>query len=318
MDESNGSNITVSFTCALPSELLSRNNITNDSFWTINEYNILGQPVPDVLKVLYIIFLTIVSLMLLRERSKLKVDCLLLNKVFFSYYIICGISLVFTVLLFGVLPQINPSGEFFYGSSDTTRCAVCEFAGFLFIFFNSLALHCYACWYSIILWLLFSDTTFTPRLKTHYRITTSSLILASFISFWVAIPPIFGFGRFEFDRDLGLCLPRVTGESHRGIENRSYITFLAIESLIPVIICFAMLIGHLCLSVKEYFEQSNSLPLHNVFGYGFGVFLWMISLFIMLSLIPETSSQISYVYCWLFYMMSFLLQAMSLVYSLHK
>lgn len=194
MNESTNDSNGVIFSCALGRQSLSGRNITDDLFWTLNEYNILGQPAPDILKLLYCIFLPTVSILLIMRLAK---QTKLFNRVYFSVYAFCGISLMLTVFLFGFIPQIVPPGEFFYGSSDTTRCGVCAFAGFLFIFFNTLSLHSYTCWMFLATHFILKNLF--PSDRIILRWTFSLLVIAVFVSFWVAIPPIIGFGQYEFD-----------------------------------------------------------------------------------------------------------------------
>ena len=307
------------FTCALPTNLLSANNISDDTFWTLNKNNILGLPLPDIVKLLYCIFMPIFAVLLIRK-LKFPKKVIFSLKILHFLYAISSILLALTVFIFGFLLQVTPSGDFFYGSSDTIRCQVCALAGFLLIYFSTLALHAYASWLlAVVASLVLCVFRCAPDSKSNERLAISLLVASLLVSFLVAVLPITGFGQYEYDRDLGLCLPRVTGQGRIGIENRAYVSFLAAEYFIVVFACIVMFFSLLYVLSNHYEKQQQHelKRIYVLFSYQFSIPFWMISLFVMLSSIANTTAQLSYVYSWLFYMISSLVQIMTYVYVLY-
>lgn len=254
-------NGSIAFSCSLPREMLSNSSITDENFWMLNEHNILGQPVPDVVKVLYITFQIVTTGLLMRQLWCKDNEALLHDRGYFNAYIICSISLAITVFLFGFL--IIFTRDFFYGTNDITRCNLCATAGFFFVLVNTFSLHCYACWYfSTMIILVFiykkrtSHVTIRQWLENTSRITFRIkfplLAVVVIVCVGVAVAPLAGFGQYEFDQDLGLCVPRVTGISHRsGTKNRAFITLLAVESLVPITAC-AVYFSSTCSHLSHY------------------------------------------------------------------
>lgn len=303
--DSNGSQ---EFSCSMSD--LSTSGIVDRSFWILNQNLIFDIPLVAVLK-LVVFLLTFMTYMFLtvmaiakRQLRQQKDHPLTLSLG------IAGVLNSVTILLFGVAFEISPGAEFVYGGSDAVRCGVCMFAGFLFVLFNTVLLHTLAT-KSIVRFVLLV-IVFTKMNKHHLRAT---VVLIWFISFWIAISPVAGFGLYEFDRDFGACIPRLTGDSKTGVVNRAYVAFLFLEALIPLCVTvFANLVT--CRSILQHVSRTrkkeNETDLKQIQNFveiftAFWVasILWIpiiIITFIIITTSPETFSRELYVTCWLLYL----------------
>lgn len=101
-----------------------------------------------------------------------------------------------------------------------------------------------------------------PFHKIKLKNAVICIVLIWFVSFWIAIPPVIGFGSFSFDRDFGACIPQLTGVSRTGTENRAYLPFLLLEPLLPVSISFILNLittRTAVLHKKNYIRQKERL-----------------------------------------------------------
>ena len=303
-----GSNGSQEFSCSMSD--LSTSEVVDHSFWILNQDLIFGIPLVAVLKLL-VFLLTFITYMFLtvtviakRQLRQQKHHPLTINLG------IAGVLNSVTILLFGVAFEISPGAEFVYGGSDAVRCGVCSFAGFLFVLFNTILLHTLAA-NSIVRFVLLV-VVFTKMSKHHLRAT---VVLIWFISFWIAILPVAGFGLYEFDNDFGACIPRLTGISKSGVENRAYVGFLLLEALIPLCVTiFANLVS--CRSTLRHVSRTrkkrNETDLKQVqkfveifTAFSVASILWIpiiIIAFIIITTSPETLSREIYVTCWLLYL----------------
>ena len=124
-----------------------------------------------------------------------------------------------------------------------------------------------------------------------------------------------GFGLYEFDRDFGACIPRLTGNSKTGVENRAYVAFLFLEALIPLsiiiftnVITCRILLRHVKRTKNEAIELIQKRTQNSVeifIAFWIASILWIpiiIVTFVMIATSSETFSKELYVTCWLLYL----------------
>ena len=314
------------FSCSLSP--LSTSTIEDHEYWTLNLNVPFGTPVVAVIKFMVTILLFIIGVFVmvtLIGRKKLRgfnEYPLFLNQT------VTVILHSLTLLLFGLVIEFSPEAEFAYGSSDSVRCGMCTFAGFLFILFNTVLLHTVAMKFLVLYEKLVR--VFNPKLRR--KTNTIIVFLLWFISFWIAIAPVAGFGSYEFDWNFGTCIPSHIGQSKTGVDNRVYIAFVFLEGVVPLgISIFACLatcravLKHTKSSYKRYNKGrevgaellKRSQRLLEVFM-SFLIFciLWVPLAVIALIIIaiPELSNEV-YIVCWLFYLSNPLFQ---LIYTIFQ
>ena len=312
------------FSCSLST--LSMSMIEDHDYWTLNPSILFGTPIVAVIKFMITILLLIIGIfviMALTCRRKLRGFSefpLFLNQT------VVVILHSITLLLFGLVVEFSPQGEFPYGSSDSVRCGMCTFAGFLFILFNTVLLHTVAMNFLV----LYEKLVFVFTKKLSRKVNTIMVIVFWFISFWIAIAPVLGFGSYEFDLNFGACIPSHTGQSTAGVTNRAYIAFVYLEGVVPLgisIYAWMAACRATLQSTKRQYVRYNkekevgagllrkSQRLLEVFMALLTFAILWIPLAIMAFVIianPELSSDV-YIICWLFYVCNPLFQ---LVYTI--
>ena len=236
----------VPFDCSLKDEL-SSTNISQRSHWQIEEG--LRKGAPAVATIIAILFLFSVVL-----------NCFVI--------IFCGSSkdkhyqlsirgltelIASITLLFNIVTQ--SAREFVFGTSDVVRCNVCAFTGFMvvFLFFASV----FVINVRTVQLVLLLDVVFVRRKKV--LISTVITAVASWIgAFTVAVLPFLGFGEYEFDRYLGMCVPRLTGKTL----NRYYLVFLVVVYVIQTIVSVAHAV-RLCYILSRH-RNDRTQRLRNV------------------------------------------------------
>ena len=209
-----------------------------------------------------------------------------------------------TLLIFAISPEMVQ--RFAFGGNDSARCGVCAFAGFLLIFFSSVSLHTYAVYIAQrVHFLVYVWRTGWWRKKWT---KTVLIFLVWFVSFWIAIPPVMGFGQQHFDRDFGACIPRLDGMSMNGIQNRSYVGFLFIEALIFMgfilvgnILTMRSLVKHSTHSRNRSDRQRMIETLLTLLS---SIFPWIpiaIITIVIIAVPPSSLSKEVYTICWIFY-----------------
>ena len=217
---------TADFNCMMSN--LNQSAITNDSVWSLSNNLLFDTPLVATVKLL-VFLLTLVTCLLVvlfsYKRKQNLFTAVVVNMAIAD--ILCSV----TLLIFAISPEMVQ--RFTFGENDSARCGVCAFAGFLLIFFSSVSLHTYAVFiFQRVHFLVYIFQTKRWWKKMWAKVVL--ILLVWFVSFWIAIPPVMGFGQLSFDRDFGACIPRLDGMSMAGIQNRSYVGFLFIESLLLV------------------------------------------------------------------------------------
>lgn len=126
------------------------------------------------------------------------------------------------------------TGEFIYGNNDFVRCNYCLFLGVFLHTFISMSLHTLAI-LSVDRCIILS---YPLRYKSIFTWKKAALIMAALWVFSIAIslPPIVGFGEYEYNIAFSACNARWTGDGSRGVKNIYYVTFYSLEATIPILI----------------------------------------------------------------------------------
>ena len=308
------------FSCSL--SLLSSSAIADHEYWTLNPIISFGTPIVGVIKFLVTILLSIIGIFVMvtiigRKKLRGYNDYpLFLNQT------VTVILHSLTLLLFGLVIEFSPQAEFVYGGSDSVRCGMCTFAGFLFILFNTVLLHTIAINFLVLYEKL---VRVFGRHKLKRKTNIIVVILMWFISFWIAIAPVAGFGSYEFDSDFGICLPSHTGQSKTGVKNRVYIAFIFLEGIVPLgITIFAYqatcraLLGVTKQSYKKYYKgrevggesfKKSQRVLEVFMALLIFCILWVplaVTALIIIA-VPDLSNEV-YIICWLLYLSNPLFQ----------
>lgn len=295
---------------------LSRSAIEDVNLWTLNPTYLFGSPVVAAVKFMVTLLLFAIGLVLFFRTVLSKTERrramypILLNQA------ITIVLMSLTQFIFGLVIDFSPSGEFAYGRTDFVRCGICQFAGFLFILFNTVLLHTV----TLVFLVLYEQLVLVFSSKLSKNVNILIIILVWIISFLIAVAPIGGFGSYEFDGNFGACIPIDTGHSRTGVVNRTYIVFLYLEGLVPV--CISIIAAlKTCRATVKHVRQYITDGVGSKFlkkpqrvfeiffsSIIFGIF-W-VPLFVIAFVIigyPMLSSEV-YIICWLFYITNPLFQ----------
>ena len=230
MESGSGSgSINDTFSCITSD--LNPDAVTDKEFWSLRESVALGGPAIAFFESLiffvavgwnlFIVITYILKYKLLKEPANVFLFSLAITDI-----LICVMVVPFTIVS-------AAAGEFLIGNNDVGRCIACSTQGFFYILFTILSIHLLAM-LSIDRFILLSKPF------THWKYRKPHLAVAGviFVCIWCflfSIPPAFGFGEWEFNRNLGLCLPRWSP-----INNLYYMGVVIIEALIPIILLLIM------------------------------------------------------------------------------
>lgn len=227
----NSTNITeytnIMFNCRMSD--LSSENVTNSTFWSLRDSVGQGGIAIALFESIILllafgwnlfIFITfLIKYKLLKEPANILIFAVSITDIF-----ICILIIPFPLV-------VAASGEFIIGSTDKIRCVFCSFQGYFFMLMTELSIHFLAL-LSIDRCFLLSKPLKYKTLKPRWtRFIVISIFCILFMSALLALPPAFGFGEWEFNRNFGLCLPRWTP-----FGNGIYMILLFFEGLIPIII----------------------------------------------------------------------------------
>ena len=277
---------------------LSQSAIANDSVWSLSNNLLYDTPLVATVKLLVFLLTLITCLLVVSFSYKKKQNpftAVVVNMAIAD--ILCSV----TLLIFAISPEMVQ--RFAFGGNDSARCGVCAFAGFLLIFFSSVSLHTYTV-------LIVQRTHFLVYVlrtkwwkKTWAKIVL--ILLVWFVSFWIAIPPVMGFGEQHFDCDFGACIPRLDGMSMAGIQNRSYVGFLFIESLLLVgliLVCSIIVMKSTAKFIRGRSERQRIIE--TLLTLLSSIIPWIpiaIITIVIIAVSPSSVSKEVYISCWLCY-----------------
>lgn len=192
------------FSCI--SSLLDRNGVTNQTFWTLQESVADGGVAIAVLLSLILclsfgwnLFIVIAYMM------KYKLLTEPANIFLFSLAVI---DLLVGLMLIPSAIVTSASGQFGLGNSDVIRCLACSIDGFSVVFLSLLSLYILTLLSIDRCLLLSSPIKYKQYCRSWHAIV--AVVVMSIISFMTALPPVMKFGEWEFNRQIGICLPRWT------------------------------------------------------------------------------------------------------------
>ena len=288
---------TVEFSCMMSN--LSQSVITNDSVWSLSNNLLYDTPLVATVKLLAFLLTLVTCLLVVSfsyKKNKNPFTAVVVNMAIAD--ILCSV----TLLIFAISPEMVQ--RFAFGGNDSARCGVCAFAGFLLIFFSSVSLHTYTV-------LIFERTHFLVyvfQTKRWWKKKWAKIVLIFlvwFVSFWIAISPVMGFGQLSFDRDFGACIPRLDGMSMAGIQNRSYVWFLFIESLLLVgliLVCSIIVMKSLAKRIIGRSKRQRSIE--TLLTLLSSIIPWIpiaIITIVIIAVSPSSVSKEVYISCWLCY-----------------
>ena len=224
---SNSGSGSVNDTFSCRTSYLNPDAVTDTEFWSLRESVIRGGPAIAFFESLifcvavgwnlFIVITYILKYKLLKEPANIFLFSLAITDI-----LICVLVVPFTIVS-------AATGEFLIGNNDVGRCIACSTQGFFYILLTMVSLHLLAM-LSIDRCMLLSNPL---RYRRYGRawLAIFGVCCVWVLCFVLTIPPAFGFGEWEFNRNFGLCLPRWTPNS-----NFYYTVFVILEALIPIIV----------------------------------------------------------------------------------
>ena len=220
-----GDNATEAFSCRMMNnDRLDRSAITNETIWRLSEklvearFAVAGiELVFCLVAFLWNVF--IILAMLSRRRMLKEPSNIYLLSLSVSHFML-------TVTILPITLNTLFTNEYNYGSSDYARCCVCNFSGIMLMVLTSVALHTLAALSVDRFIILLSPLKY--RRYVNWWKALLVVLLIWFISFWIGIPPVMGFGKYQFNPILANCHPVWTGSDF------NYVRFVIFESLIPI------------------------------------------------------------------------------------
>ncbi len=122
---------------------------------------------------------------------------------------------------------------FLVGNTDPVRCGLCEFLGFMLMLLMTSTLHTLAILSFDRFFLLVKPLSYKQYFN--WKKSIAIVIFIWILSFCMAVPPFLGLGSYGFSFVIGNCHPQWSFKSFRGIDNFHYITFLALEAMVPIL-----------------------------------------------------------------------------------
>ena len=228
-NESNGSE----YSCLnLP---LNNSYVTNDTFWLANKSgtttNIIISTIISIYFViafawnLFIILTYILKFKLLKEPAN----------IFLFNLAIVDFMVTITIMLYTVI--VLATSEFVFGSSDLSRCKACDAFGYFFDVLIAVSNHTLVA-LSFDRFILLAKPLRYKAIVTTWKAVVV-MVIVWIVSLLIGLPPLVGFGQYEFNGRLGACLPRFSGDRNgNGVKNLYYLTFAVAD----VLICLLLLL----------------------------------------------------------------------------
>lgn len=211
------------FGCSPYSEL-NRSGITDSDQWTIKsdlqQLRFLIAAIELAFCLLAISWNVFIVVTMVAKRRMLREPA----NIYLLNLAVADLLLAIVVLPFTVVAEL--ANEFVFGSSDYSRCIVCNFAGVTLQVLSAATLH--------IIAALSFDRFFILSYPLRYKryMTWGKALLISFgiwfISLWIGLPPLLGFGQYTFNRAFANCHPVWEGDDF------NYVRFVLFESFLPI------------------------------------------------------------------------------------
>ncbi len=162
---------------------------------------------------------------IIRQRLYTQPTYILLLNLAVSNLLSCLFVLPFTVIS-------GFSGEFILGSNDKIRCQVCQ-TGIILTLLAEFCLHCLAA-LSIDRLIFIKYPLRYIHLVTVKR-TAIAMVILWLLTFFLSIPPLFGFGDINYHNTIATCIVRFSSRT-RLAPNYYYTVLLAVISIPPFIL----------------------------------------------------------------------------------
>lgn len=206
---------------------LDPDGITNTTIWEVREEIVKGKiGIALVISFLFVIAFTwnlFIIITYIVKHNLLKQPA----NIFLFTLAITDFMISLLVLPISV---VNYAAErFILGDNDKTRCDICYTQAFFLMFLILLSLHILASLSVDRCFLLSQPIKYKKKCKPVFAVVT--IISLWFICSFVIILPVFGFGEWEFNRSMALCIAR-----WQPFENLYFMAFVMMEAMIPIII----------------------------------------------------------------------------------
>ena len=220
-----GSGMMDMFSCTMPSTF-SSDSIANESAWIISSEPTVSYIAAFILSVMCLIAFVwnIVILVtycykyhLLKHPANIFLFALALNDLLVSVAVLPPSIVTFA------------AREFIIGNTDFVRCGFCYFQGFLIVFCSVVSINVLAI-LSIDRCLHLSNPL-TYRNKESPVVGIIVMIAVWIFSFLLCISPAFGFGEWEFNVSIAVCMARFTP-----LENLRFMIIIVIYCLVPIFV----------------------------------------------------------------------------------
>lgn len=216
-------NATEAFSCHM-NGYLDRTAVTNETAWRLSEELVEARfaivAIELLLCLIAFLWNLFIILAMLSKRHMLKEP---------SNIYLLSLSVSHFMLTVAILPiTLNTllTNEYNYGSSDYARCCICNFSGIMLMVLTSVALHTLAA-LSVDRFIILLNPLKYRKFVSWWK-ALLVVVLIWFVSFWIGIPPVVGFGKYQFNTILANCHPVWTGSDF------NYVRFVMFESLIPI------------------------------------------------------------------------------------
>ena len=125
------------------------------------------------------------------------------------------------------------AGEFVFGLSDYSRCIYCKFLGAVMFILVCISLYSMAA-LSINRFMLLTQPIRYKSLFT-WKVAVVLLVFTWVIAIAVSIPPLFGFGDYEYNLVFGFCNARWTGYNG-SIPSIYLILLFGLQAIVPIVV----------------------------------------------------------------------------------
>ena len=211
--------------CSNDSISLNSSGIYDPRYWRIR-----GEVHHPVLAVLYILFFLLalgwnifILVVMVKKRNTFQLP----SHIAIFALTVANVFSCVTIILPLFIVQCTQEWVFFAG--DIVRCSICKVQGAFVVLLVDFALHVLALMSFDRMLHLIKPLTYQKYI-TRKRIFFAVIILL-LLCILIVTPPFYGFGEIEFNRNLGTCLPRFTGDSGQIY----YIAFCLIEAIFPLV-----------------------------------------------------------------------------------
>ncbi len=140
--------------------------------------------------------------------------------------ILASIFIIFQCLM------VESVQHFVLGSTDIVRCGTCEFLGFVMMFLIMNMLHTLVVLSLDRFFFLVKPLTYSKSYS--WKMALLIVLAVWVLSFFLALPPLFGLGSYSFNTVISNCHPQWSGMSKAGLRNIYYIIFIALEVVVPI------------------------------------------------------------------------------------